>query len=111
MLTRIVEEGRNEVCGLGVGGRWWWLCLGQTAFTRTRTSYTNTPTSKQKQPVAKLSDFGLSRSVERFMTQCTGNAYYLAPGASVDDWVFGGLSGWMRWFAMGGWVVVGWVDG
>lgn len=34
----------------------------------------------RNEPLAKLSDFGLSRSVERFMTQCTGNAYYLAPG-------------------------------
>jgi serine/threonine protein kinase len=36
----------------------------------------------RNEPLAKLSDFGLSRSVERFMTQCTGNAYYLAPGQS-----------------------------
>lgn len=35
--------------------------------------------NNRNDPLAKLSDFGLSRSVERFMTQCTGNAYYLAP--------------------------------
>jgi len=39
----------------------------------------------RSEPVAKLSDFGLSRSVERFMTQCTGNAYYLAPGEVEEE--------------------------
>lgn len=30
-------------------------------------------------PLAKLTDFGLSRNVDRYMTSCVGNLYYLAP--------------------------------
>jgi serine/threonine protein kinase len=42
------------------------------------------------EPLAKLSDFGLSRSVERFMTQCTGNAFYLGELA-------GEARAWLLW--------------
>jgi serine/threonine protein kinase len=39
----------------------------------------------ENRPVAKLTDFGLSRNVDWFMTSCVGNLFYLAPEVFSGD--------------------------
>lgn len=39
----------------------------------------------ETRPVAKLTDFGLSRNVDWYMTSCVGNLFYLAPEVFSGD--------------------------